>query len=427
MNTKYALVRLTLFTLLALFAVAPPARAANANPPGKMTFQGFLTDASNPPVPLGNTTPANTTVIFKIYKSPTSAAAADVLWAESQVVTVDKGHFSVLLGEGSAVTGFTDKHPTDLSGVFIGADASDRWIGITVDGAEITPRIQFFAAPYAQLAKAANSLVNPSGQTIFNLANGTLEGTADMTVTGSVTSSGSGAGLLFGNRNGSGVWQWYTSDGTARLWNDNGAGSFGDRVAVSSDGKLGIGTTSPAEALDINGKLTISDGARTYPAGISTEVNSELLQFGINEGSGNRFGTANTAAQGGMFRFDTRSSEPVMSIFTRPASENSDAGAQRFAVLGNGNVGIGTTAPSAMLQIGEGANAGPGGVLINTGWVNPIDFAENRPLAVQVKGDSKLVVNTQGNVGIGTTSPGAKLDVQGGGATSPEFRPHWHD
>ncbi|MBI2946379.1 MAG: hypothetical protein HYY23_01960, partial [Verrucomicrobia bacterium] len=35
----------TLLTVLTLFAVAPPARAADANPPSKMTFQGFLTDA----------------------------------------------------------------------------------------------------------------------------------------------------------------------------------------------------------------------------------------------------------------------------------------------------------------------------------------------------------------------------------------------
>ena len=260
------LAALALTTLLTLLTVTP-AHAANASPPGKMTFQGFLTDASNPPVPLGNTTPANTTVIFKIYKSPTGATAADVLWAESQVVTVDKGHFSVLLGEGSAVTGFTDKHPTDLSGIFIGADASDRWIGLTVDGAEITPRIQFFAAPYAQLAKAATSLVNPSsGATLLNFANNKLEGTGDISTTGSVTSSGTVAGLIFNNRDatpasGAGsLWQWYSTGGTARLW------SVGDKVAVTSDGKVGIGTSTPAATLHVNGSTRI-DGANILELG----------------------------------------------------------------------------------------------------------------------------------------------------------------
>ncbi|MBC8279948.1 MAG: hypothetical protein H8E48_04095, partial [Chloroflexi bacterium] len=108
-------------------------------------------------------------MIFKIYKNAQGTASADILWAEQQIVTIDKGHFSVLLGEGSAVSGAP--HDADLSGVFTGSDASDRWIGITVDAAEITPRIRFFPAPYAQLARrarvadAANSLVNSGGTT----------------------------------------------------------------------------------------------------------------------------------------------------------------------------------------------------------------------------------------------------------------------
>ena len=51
------------------------------------------------------------------------------LWTEQQTVTVNKGYFSVLLGEGSQ---FNSEANGALSLVFDGADASDRFIGLTV-------------------------------------------------------------------------------------------------------------------------------------------------------------------------------------------------------------------------------------------------------------------------------------------------------
>jgi hypothetical protein len=392
MNTKHALIRLTALTILTLFAFALPARAANQFPPGKMTFQGFLTDAATPPMPLGSATPENKTVIFKIYRGATGTAATDVLWAESQVVTVDKGHFSVLLGEGSAVTGLTDKHADDLSSVFIGPDASDRWIGITVDGNEITPRIQFFAAPYAQLAKAANSLVNPSGQTILNLANGKLEGTSDLTVTGNVGSSGSLAGLSFNNREGGSIWQWYSSGGTARLWNG------GDVMAVTSDGKLGIGTTTPASTLHVNGAASVSG-----MLGIGTTSPDRPVSIQAN---GNEWISLKNSS--GATKWHLNDSNGGLNFAETLVSDG------RLFLAPGGNVGIGTTSPSTMLQVGQGINQGLGGLLINTGWQDPVNPSVARPFEVQVRSNSYMVVNTQGNVGIGTATPAAKLHINGG-------------
>lgn len=128
-----------------------------------MTFQGFLSDEMG--VPLGNDLPVNEKVTFKVYRNATGAEPSDIVWGEFQFVTIDKGQFSVLLGEGSSIAG--PPHSADLSGLFTANDASERWIGITVsDGVEISPRIRFFATPYAQLARrarvadSANGLVN---------------------------------------------------------------------------------------------------------------------------------------------------------------------------------------------------------------------------------------------------------------------------
>jgi len=135
------------------------ATQADQNPPDKLTYQGFLTDQNG--APLGDTAPTNKTVIFRIYDMALSGA---IKWAEQQSVTIDKGHFSVLLGQGTAVAGPWPILPT----VFTGVDASERYMQITVDGTDLLPRLQFLSAPYALLAKSANQVVDPLGNTVLS-------------------------------------------------------------------------------------------------------------------------------------------------------------------------------------------------------------------------------------------------------------------
>ena len=93
---------------------------SNANPPERMTYQGFLVDANG--VALGNSAPRNYDVVFRIWNAQSAGTRQ---WSEQQTVTVDKGYFNVLLGEGSAVNG--ESRP-DLSTVFSGTDVSDRFL-----------------------------------------------------------------------------------------------------------------------------------------------------------------------------------------------------------------------------------------------------------------------------------------------------------
>ena len=132
-------------------------QGADSNPPGLMTYQGYLTDSNG--VPLGNSAPANYDVVFRIYNVKEGGGAANALWTEQQTVTVDKGYFSILLGEGSQ---FGSWAHGDLSDVFTGGTASDRFVELTVmdvGGSDvvIAPRLRLVSSPYSQLAQHARS------------------------------------------------------------------------------------------------------------------------------------------------------------------------------------------------------------------------------------------------------------------------------
>ena len=150
------------------------AGAADMYPPKFMSYQSYLSDANN--IPLGNTGPQNYDVVFRMYNVETGGSA---IWAEQQTLTVDKGYFSVLLGEGSEVAGEPGLHAS-IDTLFTGADISDRYIQMTVrrigaggTDVDISPRLRLVTSPFAFTARnavyAAN-LVNGSNGVILTVS-----------------------------------------------------------------------------------------------------------------------------------------------------------------------------------------------------------------------------------------------------------------
>jgi len=186
-----------LLLALAGFWAAPRALAqANSSPPERLTFQGYLADGNGDPLGNTNTGPRNYDVIFRIMDAQ---SGGNVRWTEQQTVTVDRGNFSVLLGEGTPVG--AEPHPV-LSSLFATNTASDRYVEMTVKGIGvgnsdviILPRLRLLTSPYAFLAKSAvnaANLVNASGTTLVTSSGNSV------TVSGLITAtsfSGSGAGL----------------------------------------------------------------------------------------------------------------------------------------------------------------------------------------------------------------------------------------
>ena len=147
-------------TLLLAVALAPLGQAATETPPNRMTVQSYITDDTG--TPLGSTTAVNKKMVFIVYTADTGGT---VKFADEQIVTVDAGHFSVVLGEGSPVG--EENH--DLSIAFSGADASDRFIEIQVsdtDGSNaqtLSPRLRLLPSAYAFLAAYANEAARVTG------------------------------------------------------------------------------------------------------------------------------------------------------------------------------------------------------------------------------------------------------------------------
>ena len=194
----------------------------------------------------------------------------------------------------------------------------------------------------------------------------------------------------------------------------NGTG----RLFVAADGKVGVGTAAP----DVLLHLDLAP-AGAGPAGVIGF--GDISNFRVAEIEGLREG----GAFAGSLIFRTQ---------TGPGFGS--AGLERARIDSSGNVGIGTSAPNGKLDVADGdvyitKNSGgdvPGvtsqslyiktqsGNLarlysISSGSGGPSGFGGD--LYIQTKSDNsaladRVVINRLGHVGIGTSSPEARLEVQ---------------
>ena len=188
------------------------------------------------------------------------------------------------------------------------------------------------------------------------------------------------------------------------------SGSSANVILNSS--KVGIGTTSPVRKL----QLVTINGARNFGIGLNDKDGVEQATIAVDNNT-NDLITATTTN----IRFFTGST--IGSIAALPTNE-------RMCINSSGNVGIGTTTPTMKLQIKS--PSGDNGIaliqssstakiaqIIQTGSGDGALLLTNGSGAqtILIRGTGNSYLNA-GNLGIGTTSPLAKLHVKDGNVLS---------
>src|SRR5262245_1676089 len=121
-------------------AVLTMAGIASAAVPPSLTQQGRILDKD------GAAVSSKIAIVFTIYNDPSASEAANVLWTETQNITLDDGYFSTQLGEDV-------KNAFDAK-VF---DGSVRYLGVKVGSDdEMAPRQKITSVPYAFSANLAD-------------------------------------------------------------------------------------------------------------------------------------------------------------------------------------------------------------------------------------------------------------------------------
>jgi hypothetical protein len=149
-----------------------------------------------------------------------------------------------------------------------------------------------------------------------------------------------------------------------------GAGMDTPNFAIASSGNVGIGTSSPSSQLNIVGL-----GSNIFTDGLRVTRTSGTNQYGVVNYKG---GSLNLLA------VDTIGSAPEIDFLT---STDGSTSTVRMVILPSGNVGIGTTSPTANLHINAGSGLLTKEILIVQGGGSP---SGNYGFSVQANNGDKI-------------------------------------
>lgn len=214
----------------------------------------------------------------------------------------------------------------------------------------------------------------------------------------------------------------YSPTAVAQQWNTNG-----NDISNANTGNVGIGTTSPANKLEVSSASPLLQLSDTSPTGIKTTLGSTGPWYGLsanrNLATGSRYDSGKTTT--GYFMFVTNGNS--FHWWGTTPTNNTDP-IERMRLDKDGNLGLGTSTPGSKLHVTGGANQwviferSGKQLYLNANWADGNVYAQVAPRASDNMGLSLssrdnnpeyLFVTTAGNVGIGTTTPANKLHVVG--------------
>ncbi len=360
--------------------VSSPSQLVPALPvPRLIKFSGVAKDAS------GQRRSGTVGITFSIYAEQQGGAT---LWMETQNAALDaQGRYAVLLGS-TQNAGL----PLDLF-----ATGEPRWLGAKLElpGEVEQPRVLLVSVPYALKASDADTVGGKPASAFVLAPTGSGAGTgASAPGSTNSTAAKSKAEPLF------------TSSGTTNyipIFTDSTGDIGNSTIYQSTAGNVGIGFSNPQQRLVI--------GA---PAGGTVLNATNLSDQDLN---------VNVSAPGATDKH-TYFGPSVATNLTLGVG-----GVEKVRINSAGNVGIGASNPQQRLVIGAPA----GGTVLNATNLSDQDLQVNvsapgasdkhtyfgpsvaTNLTLGVGGLEMMRITNAGNVGIGTTTPAATLDVHGTG------------
>jgi len=365
--------------LVALRIVVIPAylgaqSAPSSTPvPSLIAYQGQLL-ASN-----GEPRTGNVLLTFALYADQTGGAP---LWTEQHVVALDAaGYYAIILGARTQ-----GGLPRDF---FITGTA--RWIGVAVDADPEQPRFMLLSVAYALKASDADTVGGKTPGEFVLATNFTEKVTQAVKES---RTSGSTIGIQSVTLN-----MVQKGDGIGGMTDSN----------IFENGNVGIGETSPA---------TLAFGsAKTMH--LKDTVNGSVFRLQ---------GTASNLEFGS-------GSNSWMWVSTNTSLGFATNNLERMRVTNTGNVGVGVSNPDTLafgsartLHLKDAVN---GGVFRLEGSASNLEFGSgvnswlwvttNTSLGFATNNLERMRVTPAGDVGIGTSTPTAKLQVAGDATVTGNF------
>ena len=442
-----------------LFATGISLAVAQDSAPYFLSYQGRVTDGAG--LAIGNSTPENRLVRFQIYSSATGGTP---VYGEQQTTTISGGEFSVLIGNGQAISGVSGpSNNTALATILSSMSNNSLYLGVSVAASggnfttEISPRQQLVAGAFAFRSKVAETVAN-GGVTASMLATNAVTSdkiaasalTSDKIAASAVTSDKINAGAITSDKiaanavtlnsitnasitsakiASSTISSSNIDGNSVGLWSVTGSNIF-------RNSNVGIGTSSISAPLTVQSSST--SGAAPDVNGIyalnSTSGRNSFIATRVVSGGGAPIFSMDIAGFGGWtmgmdpsdsgaLKFGSSWESPT-GTNTRLTLDRSGnmrllSGTTLFASnidLFNNNKLKGLMADSDYWEIyGEGSSDN-GSLIIRSGDNG------NEPIIFRQQDTERMRIHSNGYVGIGTNSPSAPLHISGTGSSVSYYR-----